>query len=153
MKKNWTFLYITLCLSVGLLACKSKQEIAKANRTNVDPQEVETNRAIPKMTFDKVLHDFGKVKKGEKKEVTFHYTNTGEADLEIEIVTSCNCTTLDYSIEPLPPGGKDSIRLVFDSSEKDESETIDVTIILKNINPENGYPIVEEVKYKFELVQ
>ncbi len=135
---------------IFLLAACNTTKIPK-ERVNVDPQEVVTDYPIPVMTFDKVFHDFGTVKRGEKRETTFSYTNTGTADLQIEIVTSCHCTSLDYSTEPLAPGEKDVIKAVFDSSDKTESELIDITIILSSTNPKTGYPIVEEVKFTFDI--
>jgi len=152
MKNLFYPLLASFCIC--LLACNPTKKTVDESRVNVDPQSTETDFAVPKMTFDKTFHEFGKIKKGEKREVTFNFTNTGNAILEIEIVTSCHCTTLDYPIHPIAPNEGGSIHAIFDSSEKEEdTEIIDITIILKNTNPKNGYPIVEEVKYSYELVK
>ncbi len=150
------FLSIFLILGIGLFisSCKTTATaITEDKRINIDRKTTLDPKEIPIMTFDRVYHDFGEIKKGEKRETTFHFTNTGTVDLEIEIVTACHCTTLDYSTLPVPPGGKGQISMLFDSTEKVESEELDITIILKNTNPENGYPIVEELKYSFELIK
>lgn len=107
----------------------------------------------PVMTFNKKMHDFGKVKRGEIKETVFEFTNTGTAPLEIDLVSACDCTTTDYPIRAIAPGEKGEIKVVFDSTEKEESEVIDVDIFLKNEDPATGAPIIEMVQYKFELVQ
>ena len=109
--------------------------------------------AKPVMTFDKKMHDFGKVKRGEIKETVFVFTNTGNAPLEIDLVSACDCTTTDYPIRAIAPGQKGEIKVTFDSTEKEESEVIDVDIFLKNEDPATGAPIIEMVQYKFELVQ
>ncbi len=143
-------LYNLFIISVilSLVACTPKV----TQKINEAPQEADFKvKGKPIMTFDRVFHDFGMVKKGEKKETVFNFTNTGNVDLEIEIVTSCECTTLDYPRMPIPPGESGKIDVLFDSSSKDEKELMVVTIILKNENPENGYPIVEEVKYTFDI--
>ncbi len=48
-------------------------------------------------------------------------------------------------------GGKGEIDIIFDSTEKEESETVDVDVILKNTD-ERGNPIFYILQYKFELI-
>lgn len=140
--KNIGFLFI---LTLIMASCSLK----KATKSPTPDYP----KGVPIMIFDKDFHDFGKVKKGEKREVTFNFTNEGDVDLEVELMTSCHCTTLDYSLTPVPPKGTGSIHAIFDSSEKTSSDIIDITIILKNTNPQNGYPIVHEVKFAYELIE
>ena len=45
------------------------------------------------------------------------------------------------------------MKVIFDSNKKDESGDSDVDIFLKNIDPEFDAPILERVKFKFELVK
>ena len=108
---------------------------------------------LPIMHFDERVHDFGKVKKGAVKTHVFTFTNLGDVPLEIDIATSCDCTTLDYSTAEVKPGEKGQIKVTFDSAKKDESETVDVDIYLKNIDPEIGAPIFERIQYTYELVE
>ncbi|RMG82727.1 MAG: DUF1573 domain-containing protein [Bacteroidetes bacterium] len=110
-------------------------------------------RGVPIMHFDKRMIELGKVKKGEKREMTFSFKNMGDTPLEIDIVSACDCTTLDYSTSPVKPGETGVIKAVFDSSEKEESETIDIDIYLKNVEPGSDMPIMEMVRYSFELIQ
>ena len=104
------------------------------------------------MVFEKAFVDFGAVKQGEKKEYTYKFTNEGTDTLTIELVTACHCTTLDYSTEPVPPGEKGEIHVIFDSKDKTEKEQIDVDIILENEDPETGYQIIERVSYTFDII-
>ena len=44
----------------------------------------------------------------------FAYENTGSAPLIVnKVVGHCPCVTLDYSTEPLPPGGRDTVTVYF----------------------------------------
>ncbi|GAB4257689.1 MAG: OmpA family protein [Saprospiraceae bacterium] len=108
---------------------------------------------LPIMHFEERVHDFGTVKKGEVKTHVFTFTNLGEVPLAIDIATSCDCTTLDYSTSEVKPGESGKIKVTFDSGKKDEDETVDVDIYLKNIDPEIGAPIFERVQYTYHLVK
>ncbi len=105
---------------------------------------------LPIMQFEERVIDFGLVKKGEKREYTYRFTNMGEAPLRISIVSACDCTTATYEEEPVLPGDKGEINIVFDSAEKEESEIIDIDIILEN-EDHRGVPIIERLQYSFEL--
>ena len=104
------------------------------------------------MTFEKTYIDLGKVKRGEKREFSFEFTNTGSEALTIDLVSACECTTTDYPVLPIAPGKSGKIDVVFDSTEKEASETIDVDIFLLN-RDKKGNTIVERVQYYFDLVQ
>jgi len=94
---------------------------------------------------------FGLMRKGEKRQHTYEFTNVGDTDLIISIVSACDCTTTDYPTKPIKPGGKGKIDIVFDSADKDEAETIDVDIILENVIPDNEDPIIERLQYTFDI--
>lgn len=104
------------------------------------------------MTFEKTYIDLGKVKRGEKREFSFEFTNTGSEPVTIDLISACECTTTDYSVLPIAPGKSGKIDVVFDSTEKEASETIDVDIFLLN-RDEKGNTIVERVQYYFDLIQ
>jgi len=104
------------------------------------------------MSFETRHQDLGKVRKGEQRKTSFVFSNTGTEDIEIEIVSACECTTLDWPRHPVKPGEKGEISVIFDSSEKEESETIEIDINLKNKEPDTGYKRLEIVSYSYELV-
>lgn len=108
---------------------------------------------VPIMQFEKRLVDFGKVKKGEKRYHTYRFVNRGDTDLKISVITACECTEVDYSTKPIKPGQSGEFKITFDSTEKDESETVDVDIMLENVEPQSGHPIMESVRFKFELIK
>lgn len=105
------------------------------------------------MTFENEHIDIGKVKRGEIKKFDFVFTNTGTEIIEIDIASGCDCTTLDYPKNKILPGKKGTIHVIFDSAKKEEFETIDVDIYLKNLNPKTGQRILKIIDYKYELTK
>lgn len=106
----------------------------------------------PKMEFKQKFVDFGTVKKGEKRTYDYEFTNKGLNDIRINLVTACECTTVEYPEKPIKPGEKGIIRVVFDSTEKDASEVIDVDVFLDYEDPVTGAPSIVKLQYKFDLV-
>ncbi len=125
----------------------------KSKKRNTNPIGDVLPKSGPKMVFEYSEVDFGPVKKGEKREHVFEFTNKGDEPLVIELVSSCDCTTTEYSTEPVEPGQKGTIKAVFDSSNMTKGEKMDIDIILANEDPETGYQIVERVSFIFELVE
>lgn len=87
---------ISLFLVVGC-GKKKSTEIGVENINNpataegIDPARAEK---MPVITFEKIVHDFGYVTKGERLSYNFKFKNTGNSDLIISYVeSSCGCTT------------------------------------------------------------
>lgn len=137
-----------------------KSYIKTKVKANNDPVEIsemsslygkKSLKGVPIMQFKERTIDFGVVPKGEKRYHTFEFTNEGDTDLIISIVSACECTIADYSTQPVKPGGSSYIDVTFDSAEKDEAETISIDIFLENEEPDTGNPIMEQIKYKFDI--
>ncbi len=128
---------------------KSKKK--KSRRRNANPVGDTLPKVGPKMVFEHAEVDFGLIKKGEKRAHTFEFTNKGDEALVIELISACDCTTTEFSTEPVAPGEKGSIKAIFDSGAVEGTNKIDIDIILENENPETGYQIVERVSYFFQL--
>lgn len=96
-------------------------------------QEVTQNPV--ELIFEQKHIDLGKVMKGETKTFDYNFTNIGTDTIEISIVSGCDCTTLDWTQGKIAPGEKGIINVIFDSSKKEQSETVDVDMYLTNINP------------------
>ena len=72
--------------------------------------------------------DFGSFPKEEKQERSFVLTNTGKGLLVIQdIVTSCGCTKVEYSKEPVRPGGTLDVKVIYEA-EKAEYFNKTVTV-------------------------
>lgn len=102
------------------------------------------------VTWDAKMKDIGVVRKGEKRTLHFELTNTSDSVIQIDLVDACSCTTTDYPRGIIGVGEKARIEAVFDSSEKDQGETIDVNVLFRQTDT-HGQPRLEVVRYKFEL--
>jgi len=109
--------------------------------------------SAPVMEFKEKFVDFGSVKKGEKREYAYEFTNKGATDIIISLVSACDCTTVQYPEKPVKPGEKGIIHVVFDSTEKEKSEVIDVDIFLDYTDPVTEMPAIVRLQYKFDLVK
>ena len=86
--------------------------------------------------------------------MSFSFTNTGNIPIEIELVSSCECTTLDWpQFKIFKPGDKGTIKALFDSKDKEASETTDIDIVLKQGDPKTRAPKLYKLQYKFDLVK
>ena len=111
------------------------------------PPEDLLKNGIAKMTFSENFYDFGEMKSGEKKTHVFSFENTGKVDLIIEFASgSCGCTVPEWPDKPIPPGGKGTITVEFDSKEKEGTQNQEVNIIA------NTDPIVTELKISAKVL-
>lgn len=145
-----TILFLTMNVVVAQNTTK-KPASSKAKATAVQSRPVQAQRGVH-MTFVSEHLNIGKVKKGEIKKFDFVFTNTGTEIIEIDIASGCDCTTLDYPRNKILPGKKGVIHVTFDSGKKDASETVDVDIYLKNLDPKTGHRILKIVDYTYELL-
>jgi len=69
--------------------------------------------------FDKSYVSFGTLKVGEVKVVTVTFTNIGKKPLILDdVISSCDCTTVDWSKQPVMPGKKGTIKLTYTAKDK-----------------------------------
>ena len=107
-----------------------KKELSEVEKEEKERLENEASN-ITSMSFDKVEHDFGKVKEDTDNKTVFYVTNTGKKPLIIEGVSaSCGCTTPTKPEQAIQPGKKDKIEVVFHPKPgqlKEQSKTVTVT--------------------------
>lgn len=66
--------------------------------------------------FEKELHDYGTIQQGADGGTEFVFTNTGKEPLVISNAQgSCGCTVPEWPKEPLAPGQKASIKVMYDT--------------------------------------
>lgn len=64
--------------------------------------------------FDKLTVDFGTLKVKDVKVVTITYTNIGKKPLILDdVISSCDCTTVTWSKQPVMPGKKGTIKATY----------------------------------------
>lgn len=118
-------LYITGLLTFILLgsACTNQKS------TEVSGTGEDNAGSKPDIRFGKTEHNFGRVMQGEKVGYNFIFTNDGDASLVIlDASASCGCTVPKYSKEPIAPGEKGSVEVVFDSSGRMGKQSKTVTL-------------------------
>lgn len=70
----------------------------------------------PQITFEKEVHDYGKIKQGANGEVNFVITNTGSAPLILSNAKgTCSCTVPVWPKEPIAPGESAKLLVKYDT--------------------------------------
>ncbi len=128
----------------------ASQEVS-APLNNLDPA---INNApdpmLPKtsISFEKASHDFGKVKQDTENKYKFSFTNTGSEPLIISnAVGSCGCTVPTYPKEPIEPGKKGEIEVVYSPGKQMGKQTKTVSITA------NTDPAVTQVNISAEVLE
>ncbi len=142
-----SILWPLVLMSVVLFSCKTTTQVV-----NVSPEKSGKDALVPVLKWDKKMVEFGKIQKGDTRYAEYTFTNTTDIPVQVELATTCHCTTLEYppSSKVFLKGDSGTIKATFDSSEKDKSEKIDITMILTNTDSK-GYPIIEEVFFSYEF--
>lgn len=113
----------------------------------------QTEAADALMKFDKETLELGEVRQGDKRTFEYRFTNIGNEDIKIDLVSGCDCTTLDWPRLPIRPGEQGVISVIFDSTEKEDSEPVDIDVYLANLDPKTGHPVLKILNYTFKLVR
>jgi hypothetical protein len=139
------FLFVILLASCNRDRNEQIPASAVKNTNTASGKEVKDN--LPVITFDKELHDFGKIVQGEKVSYSFKFTNTGKTDLVISnVTTSCGCTVPEYPKTPIRPGQVGHIKVTFDSSGRSGIQLKTITVLA------NTQPNTTVIQIKSEIV-
>jgi len=131
------YLICVFAFVFGLISCESgEKEVTTDLINNPNSATGESGSVLmPKMIFEEDSYDFGDISQGEKVEHAFTFENKGDADLIISsAVGSCGCTVPSYPKEPISPGQKAEILVVFNSNGKKGAQHKRITIVA-NTNP------------------
>jgi len=113
MHRKYILVAILIVVGVYSLSCSGNQ---KKENTQT---RIENTEGYPKIKFDTTYYDFGTMVQGEQAAFTFKFKNTGTANLVIlDAFSTCGCTVPEYSDNPIPPGGKGKVEVVFNSEGK-----------------------------------
>ena len=94
----------------------------------------ESSGQITQVSVNQTELDFGSFPKEEKQERSFVLTNTGKGLLVIQdITTSCGCTKVEYSKEPVRSGGTLEVKVIYEAEKAEHfNKTITVYCNTKN---------------------
>tara|TARA_B100000809_G_scaffold61015_1_gene57639 strand:- start:230 stop:700 length:471 start_codon:yes stop_codon:yes gene_type:complete len=94
-----------------------------------NPTEISEAQQGPVMVFEETEYQFGKINQGEKVTHTFVFNNTGDAPLIINSASgSCGCTVPEWPHEPILPGAKGEVNVIFNSAGKRGPQNKSVTL-------------------------
>ena len=107
---------LILGLIIGLFFGVQAQ--SKSTTKTSKPVTTATSSSTAKYTgtgaeieFEKSYVDFGTLKVGDVKVVTITFKNIGKKPLILDdVISSCDCTTVEWSKEPIMPGQKGTIK-------------------------------------------
>lgn len=143
-------LSIALAATLLLAACgakKSHDDMSVDIIKNPNSAQGYDNKAkMPVMTFDSELHDFGRLSAGENISYSFHFRNTGNADLVISSTSAtCGCTVADYPKGRIAPGADGYVTVTFNSAGKSGQQYQEVTVVSNAQPARNKLKITAQV--------
>lgn len=110
--------------------------------------QAQTERKGAVLQFNEKSIDFGDITQGDRVEHTFVFTNTGDTPLVISnVAVTCGCTAPNWPKEPVAPGAKGELKVVFNSAGKmgkqnsvvriysNASEPIEKVSLISNVLP------------------
>lgn len=132
-----------------LMACNNpKATTTEESNTTTDVvvASAESANGAPVIKFDKDVYDFGKITEGEKVSYDFSFTNTGATPLIIsDASATCGCTVPEVPKEPIAPGAKANIKVVFSSAGKVGLQDKVVTVTANTIPAQTQLHVIGEV--------
>lgn len=109
-------------------------------------QETDEPLTGPKIYFAETSFEFGDITQGDRVEHTFELENTGNEPLILsDVKTTCGCTVPEWPREPIAPGKKANIKVVFNSTGKMGIQNKVVTIMSNAVNSPARVKIVSNV--------
>lgn len=81
-------------------------------------QESKQTEIVTEVSVNQTEIDFGRFPKTEKQERSFVLTNAGEQLLVVhDVVTSCGCTKVEYSKQPVRPGETLELKVIYEAED------------------------------------
>ena len=110
-----------------------------------DQNGKKSSKNAPNIKFDVTVNNFGifDITDGFQ-ECYFKFTNTGKEDLVIiQCAASCGCTVPEWPKDPIKPGARDSIKVVYDGTSRRPGTFRKVITVKTNAKTENSYIYIQ----------
>ena len=140
---------IMLLVCAGFFSCgnKSKKGDITTDLIEIPATSSGNSKAkMPVITFEKNVHDFGRLTKGENISYSFKFSNTGNADL---IITSCDatcgCTVADFPKGVIKPKETGYITVSFSTGGRYGQQYQTVTVV------SNTHPSTTKISIKAQI--
>jgi hypothetical protein len=107
---------LSIAIVFSIVSCGNDDKKANLKYDSIAKKAIaDTSNYTTVQWLDTVIN-FGSIKQGEKKTVTFHCKNTGTKPLVLTNVRpGCGCTIADYNKEAILPGKEGWVTANFDS--------------------------------------
>lgn len=119
-----------------------KEVVVVANiKENLKEMSEEEKKKMGQISFDKIEHNFGSLKKGDVVEYEFKFKNTGEGQLVIyDTKSDCGCTSTTMGRNKYEAGEEGHVKIVLNTSKKDG--IVKERVIIKTSDPFNPETIL-----------
>ena len=152
-------LFVVAVMLIAGIAFSQENAPKKEKKDKAQSENVEKRSSI---LFDKLVHDFGTMEKGDDASCVFTFKNVTKKPVTLtNVKTSCGCTAADWPKEPIAKKKKGSIKVKYDSNRIGKfTKTIKVfiegnenpiqleikgTIVAPNANDVNAVPAEKKV--------
>ncbi|MGY6560842.1 MAG: DUF1573 domain-containing protein [Luteibaculaceae bacterium] len=129
------FLFTACSEESSVKTSDNTQKTAVEKSASVDPlkqkssTEVLESASQAQITFDKYEHNFGNILQNSDNKFVFSFTNTGTEPLLIEDAKgSCGCTVPQYTKDPIAPGEKGTLEIVYKPGTQKNQQTKTITV-------------------------
>ena len=119
MKKLMVAIFVALTMSMcsnaqNRTASVDNSTVAVGDLTaSVDDLSTSVSDSI---VFEKIVHDYGTIDQSSSGETEFVFVNKGNEPLVLfNVIASCGCTSPEWTKTPVPPGGKGSIKVKYNT--------------------------------------
>jgi hypothetical protein len=136
--------FLIFFLPVFMIACSINGNRSGDDSTGTKSDTTGEKYAV--IEFERTEYRMEKVVEGEKVGCQFIFHNTGTADLIIQNATaSCGCTVPRWDKEPVKPGGKGTLEVIFDSSGRTGLQEKSVTVYSNATEKVSNLTIIAEI--------
>jgi hypothetical protein len=99
-----------------LITCQQQEVKTEPNVIAAPATEPVKPKPMTSIQWIDSAKNIGKVKEGEKIEISYRFKNTGNEMLIINnVVVSCGCTVAEKPEAPIAPGAEGAIKATFDT--------------------------------------
>lgn len=132
------------------VAAAKNEEPSPFDHISADPMKSSNNIVtgpVTTISYERTLHDFGRIPSGPTYKTSFKFTNTGKEDLIVSNAkASCGCTVPTYGGEPIKPGQTGTIDVEFDSKGR-AGEQLKQIVVTTNTEPSENILTVKSNPY------
>lgn len=91
-------------------------QVVAAAKPKAEAKQAKTKKPKPRIEFEKLIHNFGKIGPGTKNECEFKFTNKGNALLKITRTdATCGCTIPKLEKTEYAPGESGTVKVTYNS--------------------------------------